>query len=258
VATWSAVAVGALGACSAAPAAPASPAAPAAQVSRASDGPPGASVGTALDSPVPASVLDLPFTTADGRTVRLRDFTGKVVALSDMMTLCQETCPVDTAGFVSTDRDEASAGHSADEVFLSITVDPSRDTTAQLAAYRRLYAPAPANWLTLTGSRADVKALWDYLGVWRQKVPEPAGTTPRSWRTNEPLTYDVQHSDEVFFLDRSQHERFVLEGPPYVAGGSLPATLKSFLDDRGRQNLAHPQSSDWTEAQARSVLTWLR
>jgi cytochrome oxidase Cu insertion factor (SCO1/SenC/PrrC family) len=246
---WSAVAVGALGACTAAPAA---------EVSGASGGAPGPSVGTALDSAVPASVLDLPFTTSDGRTVHLRDFAGKVVALSDVMTLCQETCPMDTAGFVSTDRDETSAGHAADEVFLSITVDPARDTTAQLAAYRRLYAPAPTNWLALTGSRADVTALWDYLGVWRQKVPEGPGAHPRNWRTNAPLTYDVQHSDEVFFLDRNQHERFVLEGPPYVTSGSLPPSMTSFLNDAGRQNLAHPQASDWTEAQARSVLTWLR
>jgi hypothetical protein len=48
-------------------------------------------------------------------------------------------------------------------VFLSITVDPGRDTRAQLAAYRNLYAPAPADWLTPTAVMA-----WVYRGKGRQ------------------------------------------------------------------------------------------
>jgi protein SCO1 len=217
---------------------------------------PGADVGTALDAQVPAAILDLPLQSSNGKVVRLSDFAGKVVAISDVMTLCQETCPMDTATFVDTARAEAAADHS-DEVFLSITVDPKRDTTAQLAAYRTLFSP-PTSWLTLTGSQASVDKLWDYLGVWRQRTADPAGQRPRNWRTGKPLTYDIQHSDEVFFLDRRQHERFVLEGPPYTQSGSVPATLRKFLNDQGRANLAHPQSTAWTEAQARQVLAWLR
>lgn len=170
-------------------------------------------IGTTLDSALPAPLLSLRFRSADGRTVRLADFVGKSVVVSDAMTLCQETCPLDTATLVQTARAEDAAKLGSDEVFLSITVDPGRDTAAQLAAYRRLYSPAPANWLALTGTAATVDALWDYLGVWRHTVSEPPGPAPTNWRTGEPLSYDVQHSDEVFFLDRRGHERFVLEGP---------------------------------------------
>lgn len=215
-------------------------------------------IGTPLDSAVPASVLRLPFTTSDGRTVRLSDFAGKSVVVSDAMTLCQETCPLDTATIVQTARAEDTAGPGRSEVFLSITVDPTRDTPAQLDAYRRLYSPPPANWMALTGSPATVNALWTYLGVWRAKVKEPAGPPPRNWRTGQPLAYDVQHSDEVFFLDGRGHERFVLEGPPYAARTTLPKKLYDFLNAKGRQNVSHPDSSVWTEAQARQVLSWLR
>lgn len=215
-------------------------------------------IGTPLDSALPASVLHLPLRTSDGRVVRLADFAGKTVALSDATTLCQETCPLDTATIVQTARSEDAAGRGSHEVFLSITIDPERDTVPQMAAYRHLYSPAPTNWLALTGSPSTVKALWDYLGVWRHKVAEPASAVPRNWRTGTPLTYDVQHSDEVFFLDPAGHERFVLEGPPYAARASLPETLYTFMNAQGHRDVAHPSSSAWTEAQARRVLAWVR
>ena len=68
--------------------------------------------------------------------------------------------------------DAEESGLGAKIVFLSITVDPGRDTARRLAAYRRLYAPAPADWLTLTGTPTNVAALWNYFGVYTQKVPD--------------------------------------------------------------------------------------
>lgn len=218
---------------------------------------PAPSVGTALDAPLPARILDLPFTTTTGSTLRLRDLTGKLVVISDAMSLCQETCPLDTATIVNTARAEPDGAN--DTVFLSITVDPKRDTRAQLAAYRRLFTPTPPNWLVLTGAAATVDTLWDYLGVWRQKVTNPPGTArPRNWRTGQPLTYDVQHSDEVFFLNRHGHERFVLEGPPHTIPDTLPTTLSTFLNDQGHHNLVAPDPTNWTQAQALHVLSWLQ
>lgn len=218
---------------------------------------PGPQVGTELDQALPPAVLNLPFQTSDGRTVQLRQLRGKVVVISDMMTLCQETCPMDTATVVQTARDEDARGQTGHVVYLSVTVDPTRDTPGQLSAYRRLFAPAPSNWLLLSGQASDLATLWDFLGVWRQRVPQGPGPAPRNWRTGAALTYDVHHSDEVFFLDEQGHERFVLEGPPSVPPKLLPRTLRAFLSDQGRQNLSSPPTTDWDEAQARQVLSWL-
>jgi hypothetical protein len=81
---------------------------------------------------------------------------------------------------------------------------------------------------------------------------------PRDWLTGKPLTYDLTHSDEVFFIDQHGHERFVLEGVPHVAAGApLPATLKKFLDDTGHKNLTHPDAEAWTLPQELQVLSWL-
>lgn len=218
---------------------------------------PGLMVGTRLDASLPASVLRVPLVSSAGRRVRLSDFTSKVLVISDVMTLCQETCPLDTANVVAAARDVEKAGLGDDVEFVSITVDPGRDTPARLAAYRELYAPAPADWLTLTGSPATIGALWHTLGVYIQKVPDEP-PLPTDWLTGQPLTYDITHSDELFFLGPQQHEKFVLEGAPQVAKGApIPPAILKFMDDQGRNNIAHPDPLAWTLPQELQVVSWL-
>lgn len=226
------------------------------------DAGPGAGIGTQLDAPMKPGLLQLPLRDSSGRPVELSQLAGKVLVVSDAMTLCQETCPIDTATVVETARAVEKAGLGDAVEFLSITVDPKRDTTAQLAAYRTLYPHPPEDWMLLTGSPKVLDAWWDALGVWRQTTPESqihdAGPTPRNWRTGKKLTYDVGHSDEVFFFDGRQHERFVLEGPAHVVDPTtLPKRLRGFLNDEGRQNLRAPAQGAWTEQQALAVLGWL-
>lgn len=221
--------------------------------------PPGSSVGTRLDGAVQSTIKSLRLRDSTGRAHTLASLRGKVLVVSDTMTLCQETCPIDTASLLQTARAVDRAGLGSKVEFLTVTVDPQRDTSAQLAAYRKLYAPAPANWLTLTGSSADIDTLWRTLGVYRKKVPEddPAHP-PRNWRTGAPLTYDVQHSDEVFFFDARQHERFILDGVPDAGGkSSVSAKLYAFMSADGHQNLSHPGATDWTVPQALQVVGWL-
>lgn len=218
---------------------------------------PSRGVGTRLNSPVKQSVLSLPLQDSAGHTRHLSDFRGKVLVISDVMTECQETCPLDTADVVQTARQVARAGLGKQVEFLSITVDPQRDTAHRLAAYRKLFRPPPKDWLTLTGTPAHVHALWKSFGVFWKKVPTH-GPAPKDWLTGRPLHYDVEHSDEVFFLDQRAHERFVLEGAPHVTRGSaIPHRLYQFLSTKGQNNVMHPSAAAWTVPQADQVVGWL-
>lgn len=218
---------------------------------------PSQAIGTRLDAAVPSRVLALPFRDSTGRTRHLSDFAGKVLVLSDSMTLCQESCPLDTSSVVRAARQVAAHGAADDVEFLTVTVDPGRDTPRRLAAYRTLFRPTPANWLTLTGSAPHVRALWKAFGVYTKRVPDDS-PAPHDWLTGKPLAYDVEHSDEVFFLDAGSHERFVLDGIPAVHGrSSLPSTLYQFLSRDGRRNVLHPKQGTWTPAQALRVIDWL-
>lgn len=215
---------------------------------------PGPNVGTSLDGKVPAAIRTMPLVDASGHVRHLSDFAGKVVVLNPSLTLCQESCPMDTASLVETARRVDAAGLGKRAVFLTVTVDPRRDTPAQLAAYRKLYA-GPSNWLTLTGTPSHLRTLWKYFGVWVHKVRTTEKPLPRNWRTGKPLTYDVQHSDEMFFFDGRGHQRFVISGMPHVGSGALPERLRRFLNDQGRKNLA--QAGDWRVPQALQVTGWL-
>ena len=82
---------------------------------------------------------------------------GKVIIESDMTTLYQETCPMDTADVVAAARAVQNAGLRDD---LSVTVDPARDAPTRLAACRSLFPDPPANWLTVTGVSRDAGGLW--------------------------------------------------------------------------------------------------
>jgi protein SCO1/2 len=218
---------------------------------------PGPDVGTVLDDVLPAGIAHLPLVDQDGHATDLAAFHGKTLMISDTMTLCQETCPLDTEDLVQTARAVDADGLAAQVEFLTISIDPARDTPAQLSAYRDLYRPVPANWEALTGSPSAISALWKYFGVYIQKVPE--GSPPSvNWRTGQALTYDLNHSDEIFFVDAKGAERFLLEGMGHIAPGtSVPPTMMKYLDAQGQQNLQAPATDGWTVPQGLEVLSWL-
>ncbi|MGH8116960.1 MAG: SCO family protein [Rhodanobacteraceae bacterium] len=218
---------------------------------------PNATIGQPFNRHVTSAVLDAPLVASNGQRLTLASFAGKVLVISDFMSLCQESCPMDTANVVAAARAVERAGLGNKVEFVSITVDPHRDTPIQLAAYRKLYGPAPADWMVLTGSPAVLDGFWKDLGVYIHKtVDKPP--FPHDWRTGKPLQYDISHSDDVFFLDGSGDERFLLAGIPYVAKDtSIPTTLLAFMDAEGHQNLAQPPQGAWTVPQELQVLSWL-
>jgi protein SCO1/2 len=69
---------------------------------------PPASMGTALDRPLPAAIANLPLTTASGAKTTLAAYHGKTVVVGDTLTLCAETCPMTSANF-----DQMARAHPA-------------------------------------------------------------------------------------------------------------------------------------------------
>jgi protein SCO1 len=217
--------------------------------------PPSAYLGTVLDRPVPDGVADLPLTTDAGQPTSLASLHGQVVVLADFLTLCQETCPLTTGNLMVMDRAVSAAGLGGRVQFVELTVDPNRDTTSRLRAYRRLFG-APANLLLLTGSPTVIGQIWRYFGVWYQQVAEdnPPGT---DWLTGKPLTYDITHQDALIYLDAKGRERFLVVGSPDAAGSPIPPALRRFLSAQGRTDLNYPDASTWTAAEALSPIAWL-
>lgn len=224
---------------------------------RSGDADPPHAGGSAMDAAVPARIAGLRLVDARGRATSLAGLRGKVVVIGDMMTLCQETCALDTANLVQAARTIRRDGLGGKVEFLSITVDPRRDTRAQLAAYRKLFRPVPADWRVLTGKPSALARLWKYFGVYYRRTHEDSPPA-HNWRTGTKLTYDIEHADDVLFLDARGHERYLLDTPADVtAPDTLPTAMRRFLDADGRTNLAHPDAGAWTVPQAVRAVTWL-
>jgi protein SCO1/2 len=206
--------------------------------------------GTTVAIRVPPSLLRLPLTNQHGQRVSLASFGGKTVLLVPFLSLCQDVCPLTTGNLLQVQQALAQDSVSSKVEIVELSVDPERDNPQRLFAYARLTG---ANWVLVTEPASELRALAKFFGFTYQTVPEekPAGI---DWLTGEPLTYDVDHSDNYFVIDPSGVERVVQDAAPDFRGVLNPK-LYAFLSELGRQHLAQPAQPDWTPVDVLKALS---
>jgi cytochrome oxidase Cu insertion factor (SCO1/SenC/PrrC family) len=214
------------------------------------------SFGTSLDAPVPSAVLDAHLVDGRGHPTTLSSLRGKVIVLSDFMTLCAEVCPIGTASMLQAARQIDRTPLGARVVFVSLTIDPVRDGARHLRAYQHSFGRYD-NWMVLGGSPAVVDPLWKRLGIWIHQTRNTR-PYPRDWVTGQPLTTDLTHTDELIFIDGTQEFRYEMDGTGTVRSARLiPSRLYRFMDALGHRNVTNPSAGDWTPAQVTAVVHWL-
>ena len=109
-----------------------------------------------------ALVPDFALTDQLGRTVRLSDFRGRLVAIDFIYTRCPipDVCPRLSANFA---RLQKRFGDRI--VLLSITIDPQYDTPEILAGYARRWLANSAIWHLLTGADTDIQRIAGSFGL---------------------------------------------------------------------------------------------
>jgi protein SCO1 len=211
--------------------------------------------GTTLNAPVPRTILDAPLVDENGARVTLGSWRGKTIVLSDVMTLCQETCPLVTASMVAAARQIDGTPLGQDVEFVSLTIDPRRDDVRHLRAYRRLFGALP-NWTVLRGSPAVVNRLWTRLGVWRRQT-RLHPPYPTDWLTGRPMTTDIAHTDELIFINGDQRFRFEMEGAGNLGPARVPPRIYRFMDALGHRNATSPGAGSWTPQQVTGAVRWV-
>ena len=106
-------------------------------------------------------------TTQDGAKVRFYEdlVKGKNVAVNVIYTTCKDECPLETARMAEVQR--LLGDHMGRDIFfLSISIDPEKDTPKVLKAYAGKFGVGPG-WLFLTGNKEDIKVLTRKLGLSR-------------------------------------------------------------------------------------------
>jgi protein SCO1/2 len=124
-------------------------------------------------APRPASAVrwgadyfpNVALTNQDGEQVRLWDdlLKDKIVVVELIYTHCQFTCPLETARLAQVQRILGDRV-GKDVFFISITLDPRRDTPEVLKAYAEKFHVGPG-WQFVTAHPGDVKLVSQKLGL---------------------------------------------------------------------------------------------
>jgi protein SCO1/2 len=105
----------------------------------------------------------------DGAPVKLADYRGKVVAVTFIFTLCADTCPVLTP-MMSFVQDQLGANFGEKIHFVSITVDPERDTPEVLKEYAQAFGANLSGWSFLTGTPDAIRDVTRRYGIFAAKT----------------------------------------------------------------------------------------
>ena len=94
---------------------------------------------------------------ADGKTVSLSDFKGKVVVLHFIYTNCPDFCPLHAEKLAEVQKMVNITPMKAMVQFISITTDPSRDKGQVLKDFGVNRGLDPVNWIFLTAAKDAAK-----------------------------------------------------------------------------------------------------
>ena len=89
---------------------------------------------------------------------------GKVVVLNFIFTTCTDVCPLFTMHLAQLQR-KLNARYADDLFFISVTTDPEVDSPDHLKGYAQRHKADFQNWAFVTGSEAQLKAVWNGFGV---------------------------------------------------------------------------------------------
>jgi protein SCO1/2 len=138
--------------------------------------------------PAPRTVL----VDSKGRGFDLAQLRGKIVLVSFVYTTCTGVCPATTQTLVGIQHALREAKLWGNPVeFVSITLDPKRDTPEILNRYARLFGADPAAWHYLTGEPAQVDSVIKAWGMWVKSGPSGA----------------LDHPSRIFLVDPDGQQR---------------------------------------------------
>ena len=136
---------------------------------------------------------EIALTGTDGKPFSLARFRGKVVLLAFGFSNCGEVCPITLATLAGA-RKKLGA-EAADVQVAYVTVDPERDTAAQM---KKFLGAFDATFVGGVGSREQLEAVYESYGISVNKVSNADGS------------YTVGHSSSIYMIDRDGGLRAVM------------------------------------------------
>jgi len=128
-----------------------------------------------------------------GRSVSEADFKGRPMLVFFGFTYCPEVCPTTLMEIGNRLARLGAEGERLQVLF--ITVDPERDTPAQLALYLQSFDPRIVG---LSGSQAQVDAALAAYKAYAKKVPSAGG-------------YTMDHTASLYLMDAQGRFRTMID-----------------------------------------------
>jgi protein SCO1/2 len=135
---------------------------------------------------------EIALTDQAGRPFALSGLRGRAVLVSFVYTTCTGTCPATTFAMSRVRDALTKAGLRGERVqFVSVSLDPGRDTPEVLGRYARLYGAEAGSWHFLTGRPEQVASVLNAWGMWAKTLPGGV----------------IDHPSRVFLVDPSGRQR---------------------------------------------------
>ena len=119
-----------------------------------------------------------------GKSTKLKDFRGKVVAIFFGFTYCPDICPTTMYELKAIKDSLGDDGDKLQVVFVSL--DPERDTIKLMESYIPSF---DSSFIGLTGSGDNIKKIASQYKIFYQKV-------------GEGKNYTIDHSSAIYLIDK--------------------------------------------------------
>ena len=140
-----------------------------------------------------------------GDSVSLYDHQGKIIILDFFFTSCGSICPKLTNNMSKLQRSFSRGGDERKKIdtsvvqFMSISVDPNRDSVPVLRDYGNKMNVASDNWWLLTGNRDSI-----YKFAFEEMKVDSFST--------EPISPDFVHTSRYILIDKKMQVRGYYNG----------------------------------------------
>ena len=109
-------------------------------------------------------------TNQEGKRLALKELRGKVLAITFIFASCADTCPLLTAKMAGI-QNRLGSDFGSKVYFVSISVDPERDTPEVLKRYAEAHKANPAGWAFLTGTPPEIRETAKRYGIYYKRTP---------------------------------------------------------------------------------------
>jgi protein SCO1/2 len=138
---------------------------------------------------------DFPLKDQNGKEFTFSQLRGKVIVLSYIYTHCPDICHIITKRMTVL-RDKLKKNNIDDErvYFVSITIDPERDTPETLKKHVKMMNLDLTNWVFVTGDEDSINSTIKVSGM--EAIKETDVNSK-----NDDVSYFITHRDRISLVD---------------------------------------------------------